>query len=190
MHTPEKEQASNLEEQDTSMILEDPELAMLAFHLRQTPPPIVNSAYREALQTKLLEMVLAQRQKTGSNEMSGGETKSAIDSEHNNIGAEMNKSVDESNTVTLEDDAELTILVRHLQQTASDVPIDPNFQEGLHMKLLDIVKTPTTVVNNNESQCSDCYVQTESNLSNREILISLQNKQAHRSVQTRSNRIK
>lgn len=64
MDKSEKERIHDLgeEEQETSLILEDPELTLLALYLRRSVPPGIDSLYLETLQEKLLEMVLAQGQ--------------------------------------------------------------------------------------------------------------------------------
>ncbi len=142
MDKPEKGQADNLEEQDASMILEDPELAKLALLLRQTLPPIVDPAYQEALQAKLLETVRAHRPEKGRDEGEDVGTAPEASSSANTPGADTKKSTNEPDTDALEDDTELATLAYCLQQTAPTVPIDPGFQEALQEKLLEAVRRP------------------------------------------------
>ena len=156
MEKPEKEQTDNLEEQDAPMILEDPELTELALHLRQTQHPIVDPAYRETLQSKLLKIVRAQRQKKGHDEMGSVETKPEIHSRQNTPGADAEQQEstlpNEPDAADLEDDAELAALARHLQQTVPAVDIDPRFQEALQEKLLDVVRRPSGTASKKRSR--------------------------------------
>jgi len=143
MNKSEKEQADKVEEQDAPMILEDPELARLALHLRQTPPPI-DPAYRAALQSRLLEIVHAQRPRRDGEEVNGAEIELETKSEQNTQSADTRKSIDdEPDTAALEDEAELEFLACHLQQTIPPVPIDPRFRAALQEKLLEVVRRPT-----------------------------------------------
>ena len=142
MDKPEKELANNSEDQEDSRILEDPELAGLALQLRQTRPPIVDPAYQEALQAKLIEIVLAERPRKGPDEVGDVETESGATGRANTSETDDTQSTDELDVVSLEDDAELAALACHLQQTVPTVPIDPRFQEALQEKLLEVVRRP------------------------------------------------
>jgi hypothetical protein len=144
MDKSEKERTGNLEEEDAPMILEDPELAELSLHLRQPLPPIIDSVYRETLQSMLPETVLAQRPRKGHDEIGDEGIGLETNSTANTSGADTKKSTDEPDTPALEDNAELATLTCHLQQTAVTLPIDPRFQETLQEKLLEVVRKPSS----------------------------------------------
>ena len=142
-----KENVSRLVEQDIPRILGNPELAILALHLRQTAPPRVDPAYQEALEQKLLDTVTAYKRGKEHDKLSGMETREddssrdfVLESDTRQRNSTLLGAFEETG---FERDEELEALDGHLRVTAH-AQIDPEFQKALEQKLLDLVRKKDT----------------------------------------------